>query len=260
MLPFEEIELAIYRYVDKFGPAVSTALPTLLNIVGGNVPYHSIVERLKDLKNQGRIHLFKYSGDTRVPYDRFVEIEGETNFYYGGGFVIEIAPGGRKYFEELDERDQREKQSGTVFVSCGQYTDAEKQLGKDLAVAVGQHTSCKGYFAENQNSLETLSRHIFEALDKCSGFVAVMHRRGEVRTLHAAHQRASVWIEQEVAIAAFLTQVHKKQFPIAFYIQKGVKREGVREQLRIDAIEFETEADVLAHFAEQLKSGKFKPK
>jgi hypothetical protein len=253
------MELAIYRYLDNFGPAVSTTIPALLAVVGENTPFDRIVERLKDLKSQNRIGLFKYGGDTRIPFDKFAAVEGEHNFW-GGGFVIEIAPQGRKYFEELETRDQQEKQSGLIFISCGQYDPKEIKLGKDLVLAVDEHlSSCKGYFAQNQNSLESLSHHIFEALDKCSGFVAVMHHRGEVQTKHSTHLRASLWIEQEVAIAAFLTQVYKKQFPIAFYLQRGIKREGVREQLRIDAIEFDNEAAVLADFTQQLKGGKFKP-
>ena len=258
MLPAERMELAIYRHVDRYGRALSTTLPSLLAIVGANTPFDMIAERLRDLQSQNRIVLSKYSGNVRIPFDQFVGFQGDNEFW-GGGFVIEIAPQGRKYFEELERRDQYESESGSIFISCGQCNAKEIKLGQDLVSVVDKNTDHKGYFAENQNSLESLSHHIFEALDKCSGLVAVMHHRGEVQTLHGKHLRASLWIEQEVAIAAFLTQVYKKNFPIAFYVQRGIKREGVREQLRINPIEFDDESEVLANFTEQLKSGKFKP-
>ncbi len=264
MLPAEKMELTIFECVERSGPAYDTNVPTLASIIDPNTPHHLITERLKDLHSHNRIVLSKIVGNVRVPFSqRFVEIEGENRFW-AGGFIIEIAPGGRKYFEELTERARRESASqakgATVFISCGQYTQAEIWLGKALASAVEEYTPCKGYFAENQNSLESLSHHIFHALDECAGFVAVLHNRGEVHFSDGNHHaRGSVWVEQEAAIAAFLTQVRKKHFPIAFYIQKGIKREGVREQLRIAPNEFEHESAVLKHFKHQLTSGTFKP-
>src|SRR5438552_3820369 len=38
-----------------------------------------------------------------------------------------------------------------VFVSCGQSTAAERELGKAIANLVEQETGCTAYFAENQN-------------------------------------------------------------------------------------------------------------
>jgi len=264
MLPAEKMELEILKQVDRVGPVLNTNIPGLAAVVGTNTPHHLITDRLKDLHSQNRILLSKIVGNVRVPFSqRFIEIEGESAFW-NGGFIIEIAPQGRKYFEELVERERREAQvqakRAIVFISCGQYTQNEISLGKALALAVDNHTSCKGYFPEEQNSLESLSHHILNALDECAGFVAVMHNRGEVHFPNGNHHiRGSVWVEQEVAIAAFLTQVRKKQFPIAFYIQKGIKREGIREQLRIAANEFENESTVLEDFKEQLKSGRFNP-
>src|SRR5262249_24980532 len=93
-----------------------------------------------------------------------------------------------------------------VFISCGQYRETEISLGKALAEAVTDLTAFEGYFAQNQTSLDGLSQNIFRALNRASGFIAVMHHRGSVRTLHGEHVRASVWVEQEIAIAAFLRQ------------------------------------------------------
>jgi hypothetical protein len=52
-----------------------------------------------------------------------------------------------------------------------------------------------------------------------------------VQTLEGKHTRTSVWVEQEMAIAAFLQQAQARRLEVAVYIQKGVKREGVRDQL-----------------------------
>jgi hypothetical protein len=76
------------------------------------------------------------------------------------------------------------EKKGLVFISCGQYVPEEIELGRVLAV-----TEFTGYFAQNQTSLEGLSRNIFDALDRCSAFVAVMHHRGDVQTLHGKHIR-----------------------------------------------------------------------
>ena len=101
MLPAEKMELTILKCVERSGPAYDTNIPTLAGIIDPNTPHHLITERLKDLHSHNRIVLSKIVGNVRVPFSqRFVEIEGENRFW-AGGFIIEIAPGGRKYFEEF---------------------------------------------------------------------------------------------------------------------------------------------------------------
>ncbi len=146
-----------------------------------------------------------------------------------------------------------------VFISCGQYTDQERDLGKDLAAIVGELTPCEGYFAENQNSLLGLSQHIFGALDRAVGFIAVVHHRGTVATPSGRHVRGSVWVEQEIAIAAFLAQAQGRRLATLVYIQKGIAREGVRQQLRLKPVEFETESEILADLREQITKRNFEP-
>ena len=229
-----------------------------LNAPGSNGQFVLIVQRLQDLLRRRCIGLYKYRNDTRMSYEKVVKFEGE-NAFFSGHFVIEIEPGARKFFEELEERDQRGKQSRLVFISCGQYSAKEKALGKSLAEAVGELTKCKGYFAEDQNSADNLSRHIFTAIDECAGFVAVLHHRGEVTLGGDRHVRASVWVEQEIAIASFLTQIRKRAFPVLCYIQKGVKIEGVRTLLLTNGNIFNEESEVSKDFRERLKNGTFKP-
>lgn len=147
-----------------------------------------------------------------------------------------------------------------VFVSCGQYTDEEKALGRTLVDLINEKLSpCKGYFADNQSSLDGLSRNILGALNRCVGLVAVMHNRGTVTTLSGSHIRASVWIEQELAIAAFITQVLGRRIEVIAYIEKGVLREGVRDQLHLNPIDFDAPNFVIDDFRARIADGRFKP-
>lgn len=151
-----------------------------------------------------------------------------------------------------------EKQ-GLVFISCGQYRQEEVKLGQELAAIVDELTEFNGYFAQNETSLEGLSRNIFGALNRSAGFVAVMHHRGNVETPDGKLVRGSVWVEQEIAIAAFLKQALERDLQVAVYAQRGIKREGVRDQLHLNPIEFNSEDEVLADFRARLKDGRFKP-
>jgi len=72
------------------------------------------------------------------------------------------------------------------------------------------------------------------------------------------HTRGSVWIEQEIAIAAFLTQTRNHEIPVLLYTKKGIEREGAREQLKLNPFEFENESEVLADFLSRLKNHTFK--
>jgi hypothetical protein len=60
----------------------------------------------------------------------------------------------------------------TIFISCGQYTLAEKQLGKQISEMV-------------------------RTLTDCVRFITILHPRGEIRRPNGSVVRASVWIEQE---------------------------------------------------------------
>jgi hypothetical protein len=255
MLPSQKIELAIYHRIKlrEPGPANIT-LGVLIAEIGQD--HITIVERLKGLDEERRISLTKLSGGHPDPRALF---SGDTAFFHSGDFRIEILPQGRKYFEQLEEVAAKEAQKRLLFISCGQYTPEEIQLGEKLAAMVREHTDCEGYFAQNQNSFANLSTHIFRALEHCSGFVGVMHHRGVVETLGGhKHTRGSIWIEQEIAIAAFLTATRDRDISVLLYMQRGIKREGVREQLKLNPIEFESEADVLADFLSRLKNHTFK--
>jgi hypothetical protein len=165
-----------------------------------------------------------------------------------------------KDFDDLEEAEEKPALKPLVFISCGQSSPEEVNLGRQLATQVTALTSLEGYFAEGQNSLAGLTSHVFRAIERCAYFVGVMHYRGEVNSPGAEliHLRASVWIEQEIAIAAFLTSVRDREIPVLLYVQKGIKREGMREQLKLAPIEFTSDSEVLADFIDRLSNPDFK--
>ncbi len=136
-------------------------------------------------------------------------------------------------------------QKSLVFISCGQYTQHEIDLGKAVEQLIRDRTPYDPYFAEQQNTLEGLCANILSSLSRCVGFVGIMHHRGQVDTPDGRITRASVWVEQELAIAAFIQHVLHRKIEVALYIQRGIQREGMRQQVRLRPIEFVTPDEVL---------------
>ena len=133
-----------------------------------------------------------------------------------------------------------------VFISCGQVTEEERALGRAIAQLVEKRTSFQAYLAQNQSSLEGLTQNILKALNRCAGLIVVMHPRGRVSGAHhRQHTRGSVWIEQEIAIAAFLTQVFHRNLKVAAFVHKDVHREGMRDELQLNPVVFENDDEVL---------------
>src|SRR5258706_12005951 len=111
-------------------------------------------------------------------------------------------------FELIEIDKSLRTETKKIFISCGQANPNEKILGrqiKDLIDSKGH----SAYFAENQQSLDGLTKNIFQELNKSQALIAVMHRRD---LLKSDEFRGSVWIEQEIAIAAFRQQIFGKDF------------------------------------------------
>src|SRR5450432_203135 len=106
-----------------------------------------------------------------------------------------------------------------IFISCGQYTESERQLGKDISSLLATvRPDVTAYFAENQSTVEGLSNQVLKALYRAAGFICVMHQRGDLDVPGGRKvTRGSVWIEQEIAIAAFVTHVLGRSVPTLFY-------------------------------------------
>jgi hypothetical protein len=145
-----------------------------------------------------------------------------------------------------------------IFSSCGQWKEEEKQLGRAVCDLISSHDKFSAYFAENQSSLEAFTAHILKTLDECFGFIGIMHRRGEIQTPdRGTVHRASVWIEQELSVVAYMSQVLQRQMQIHLFIQNGIVREGIREKLLINATNFENGDEVIQAIPSLL--GKWSP-
>ena len=143
----------------------------------------------------------------------------------------------------------------TVFISCGQYTDAEKRLGRQIAAMVKTVAGLEPFFAENVQDLNGLDHNILKALRDCAGFIVVLHPRGTITRPHGKSiTRASVWIEQEIAIATYIQRVEKRDLRIAAFMHANVDREGLRELLHLNPITFTDESEVLVALSSQLAS------
>jgi hypothetical protein len=76
-------------------------------------------------------------------------------------------------------------------------------------------------------------------------------KSNSVNVVHQAHTYpsklvpATKWIEQEIAIATYIQRVEKRQLPIIAFKHVLVSREGIRDLLHLNPIEFTDEAEVL---------------
>lgn len=140
-----------------------------------------------------------------------------------------------------------------IFVSCGQFTDAEKRLGKQIVSLVKTVTGLDAFFAEEVQDLSGLDSNLLGALRECAAFITVMHPRGKIsRPDGSEHVRASVWIEQEIAIATYIQRVEKRELPVMAFIHKSVGREGIRNLLHLNPRPFTNESDILAALRDDL--------
>jgi hypothetical protein len=141
-----------------------------------------------------------------------------------------------------------------IFISCGQYTTAEKSLGKNIYNMV-EGLGMQPFFAEQVQDLKGLNENILDHLRDCDGFITVLHPRGKIRRPDGSdHTRASVWIEQEIAITAYIQHVEKRTLPVIAFIHESVGREGIRDLLHLNPITFSDEMEVLASLPARLQA------
>lgn len=130
-----------------------------------------------------------------------------------------------------------------VFISCGQRNGREKDIG----LACKNYFKSKGftaYFAEEVHSLEALTENIFRHLKNSEYFVFVDFKRDK---LPNGKFRGSVFVNQEIAIAAFL------EIETVGFHETGVVREGVIEHLIANPIYFSGKEDFMKKLKESTK-------
>jgi len=111
-----------------------------------------------------------------------------------------------------------------IFISCGQQTSDEKQLGTSVQRLIGSFPGYKSYFAEYVQNLDALSLNVFDGLRKCSGLISFLHDRG--RVIHDSKEwgyRSSAWVNQEIAILAYRKQFEGVDIPILVFKDEKVR-------------------------------------
>ncbi len=148
-----------------------------------------------------------------------------------------------------------------IFVSCGQLTEEEKQLGSAVKSLIDDTEGFEAYFAETVHDLTALANHIFDALHRCSGVISFLHNRGLVT--NSAGEiwgvRSSVWVNQEIAILAFRKFLESANLPILVFNVDNVKLEGAMTSFIANPQPLLSVKDSLEQIKKWLESADFAP-
>lgn len=145
-----------------------------------------------------------------------------------------------------------------IFICHGQLPH-EKPKGLVLAKIIDETPGFRAFFAENVHTTDDLVRHIFGNLEHCNGFLAVMHKRGDVTIPGEKFTRASVWIQQELAIISFVNYLRhaSRHIKVRVFAQRGIKREGLADALILNPIEFDKDDELPVLVREWLEGPDF---
>lgn len=115
-----------------------------------------------------------------------------------------------------------------IFVSCGQLTAEERNLGQQIKAEVDAVPGFEAYYADAVQSLAGLAEHILDALRRSAGAIVVLHPRGRVLSDRGDDLgvRSSVWINQEVAILAYRQFADRADLPILAFADPSIGLEG----------------------------------
>jgi hypothetical protein len=145
-----------------------------------------------------------------------------------------------------------------IFVSCGQQTDDEKKLGTSVKQLIDSKSGYKAYFAEYVQSLDGLSKNVFDGLRRCSGLIAFLHERGFVKQGGETWgYRSSVWVNQEIAILAYRKQFEGIEIPILIFKNEKVRLEGAMTSLIVNPKPMKSESEILKEIDSWMNSTDF---
>lgn len=135
-----------------------------------------------------------------------------------------------------------------IFVSCGQLTEAERTLGVLLKAVIDATPGFEAYFAEAVHDLESLAKHVFDGLRRCSGAIVVFHDRGVVIGSDGGEwgHRSSAWVNQELAILAYRQFFEERKVPVIAFVDPKVKLEGAMTSLIVNARPLGSAQDVVS--------------
>lgn len=148
-----------------------------------------------------------------------------------------------------------------IFVSCGQQTDEEISLGKAIKGLIDNTPGFRAYFADEVHDFDALASNIIDALQNCSGLIAILHDRGLVKKSDGRDwgHRSSVWVNQEIAMLAYRQRAEGASIPVLVFKEDIVELEGAMTQLIVNPLPLRTQDDVVAQVHGWLKSTHFPP-
>jgi len=145
------------------------------------------------------------------------------------------------YIQEGGAVEQKSTNSSPafIFIACGQSDQREIALGLTVQTLLRKQ-KIDSFLAETVNDLESLNSLIFKNLNECAGFIAILHKRakGDCRST------TSTWINQEVAITAFLRWMNRKIPSLVLY-EEGADIEGLIKYTIANPPVFKKEDDAL---------------
>jgi hypothetical protein len=146
-----------------------------------------------------------------------------------------------------------------IFVSCGQQTDEEKDLGNAVKELIDNTPGFQAYFSESVQNLDALATNIFDGIKKCSGLIAFLHTRGKVMTSddQCWGIRSSVWVNQEIALLAYRQYLEEFNIPILVFKDRDVKLEGAMTSLIVNPKQLEDKDKILKQIEDWIKSTDF---
>ena len=130
-----------------------------------------------------------------------------------------------------------------VFISCGQSTDREKNIGLEVE-RYFRDRGFETFFAEKAHSPEALTEHIFRFLEESEYFVFIDFKRC---ALSGAEFAGSLFVGQEIGIATFL------KIPGLGFMEKGIKRDGILNYQIHNAFSFEDGTEVINKLREETR-------
>lgn len=146
-----------------------------------------------------------------------------------------------------------------IFVSCGQLTTEEINMGTAINNFIDSKPGFKAYFAEYVQNLDALAKNIFEGLRTCSGLISFMHERGVVKKSDGKNwgYRSSVWVNQEIGILAYRKHFEGGEIPILVFKDERVRLEGAMTSLIVNPKPIKSENEVKAEIDSWLNSNSF---
>src|SRR5437762_2169844 len=128
-----------------------------------------------------------------------------------------------------------------VFISCGQRPEARET---EVAAAVATALADEGfspYVAVGQQTLQGLKENIFEKIAEAEYFVFIDFCREQLVGLAPPNHRGSVFVQQELAVAAYVGA------EAMIFQEKGIRlREGVLAAIQGNSINFSERANLAA--------------